>query len=131
MPRMQVNRPHEPAFAGINAFMKLPVVLDPADLAGVDVAIVGAPIDEAVSQRPGARFGPRAIRGADVSGGSPPSSPNMDLGIDPFEFLTVVDYGDAEVVSADKEASHAAIRKVVAEVASARVIPIVLGGDHS
>jgi agmatinase len=131
MPRMQVNRPHEPAFAGMNAFMKLPIVLEPEGLDGVDVAIVGAPFDEAVSHRPGARYGPRAIRGADVGGGSPPSMPNMDLGIDPFEFLTVVDYGDAEVVPADKEASHAAIRKVVSEIASAGVIPIVLGGDHS
>jgi agmatinase len=130
MPGMQVNRPGEPAYAGINAFMKLPVVLDPADLGGVDVAIVGAPIDEAVSNRPGARYGPRAIRGADVGGG-PPASPNMDVGVDPFAVLTVVDYGDAEVIPADKEGSHAAIRKVVGEIAAAGVIPIVLGGDHS
>ncbi len=131
MPRMHVNRPNEPAYAGINSFMKLPVVLDPADLAGVDVAIVGAPIDETVSYRPGARFGPRAIREVDESGGSPPSMPNMDLGVDPFEVLTVVDYGDAEVTPADKERGHAAIRRIVGEIASAGVVPVVLGGDHS
>ncbi len=131
MPAMRVNRPDEPAYAGIVTFSKLPVVLDPADLAGVDLAIVGAPIDEAVSHRPGARFGPRAIRMVDVSGGSPPARPNMDMGVDPFEVLSVVDYGDAEIVPADKEASHRAIRKAVAEICAAGAIPIVLGGDHS
>ena len=98
---------------------------------GVDVAIVGAPTDEAVSNRPGARYGPRAIRGADVSGGSPPSMPNMDIGVDPFEVLTVVDYGDAEVVPADKERTHERIRTILREVAQAGVVPIVLGGDHA
>jgi agmatinase len=111
--------------------MKLPVVLDPADLKGVDVAIVGAPIDETVSYRPGARFGPRAIRGMDQGGGSPPSMPNMNLGVDPFDVLTVVDYGDAEVTPADPAGSHAAIRRIVGEIAGAGVVPIVLGGDHS
>src|SRR5580765_6926682 len=116
MPRMQVNRPREPGYSGINSFMKLPVVLDSADLDGVDVAIVGAAIDEAVSNRPGARYGPRAIRGMDQGGGSPPSMPNMDVGVDPFDVLNVVDYGDAEVVPADKERSHLAIRTVVGEI---------------
>src|SRR5262249_25388455 len=63
MPGMELSGPDEPAYAGVaGTFSKLPLVLDPADLAGVDVAIVGAPIDETVTARPGARFGPRAIR---------------------------------------------------------------------
>jgi agmatinase len=128
---MRVNRPDEPAYAGGATFSKLPLVLDPAELAGADVAIVGAPIDETVSNRPGARFGPRAIRLADPSGGSPPPRPNMDVGIDPFEVLTVVDYGDAEVVPGDQVRSHAAIRRAVGEIRAAGAIPIVLGGDHS
>jgi agmatinase len=128
---MRVNRADEPAYAGGATFSKLPLVLDPAELAEADVAIVGAPIDETVSNRPGARFGPRAIRLADPSGGSPPPRPNMDVGIDPFDVLTVVDYGDAEVVPGDQVRSHAAIRKAVGDVCAAGVIPIVLGGDHS
>ncbi len=128
---MQINRPGEPGYAGMNPFMKLPLALDPADLDGVDVAIVGAPIDETVSYRPGARFGPRAIRGMDQGGGTPPSTPNMDVGVDPFDVLTVVDYGDAEVTPADAAASHVAIRRIVGEIAGAGVVPIVLGGDHS
>ncbi len=92
---------------------------------------MGAPIDEPVSNRPGARFGPRAIRLADVSGGSPPPRPNLDVGVDPFEVLAVVDFGDAEVVPGDQTRSHEAIRRAVGEVAAAGAIPIVLGGDHS
>ena len=47
---MELSRPGEPAYAGVaGTFSKLPLVLDPADLAGADVAIVGAPIDETVS----------------------------------------------------------------------------------
>ncbi|MGZ4482314.1 MAG: arginase family protein, partial [Gaiellales bacterium] len=61
---MQTNRSGEPGFAGIATFSKLPLVLEPAGLRGVDVAIVGAPMDETVSNRPGSRFGPRAIRAA-------------------------------------------------------------------
>jgi agmatinase len=130
MPGVPVSRPSEPAYAGAGAtFAKLPLVLDPNDLTGVDVAIVGAPTDDAVSYRPGARFGPRAIRLADVGGG--PHRPNMDLGVNPFDVLTVVDYGDAEVVPADKEATHRAIRAIVGEVCAGGAVPIVLGGDHS
>src|SRR4029079_9185216 len=76
---MQANRPHEPAYGGIPTVSDLPLVLDPSDLAGVDVAIVGAPIDETVSNRPGSRYGPRAIRAADDSARVPPSRPHMWL----------------------------------------------------
>jgi agmatinase len=127
---MHVNRPGEPGYAGVGAtFCKLPLVLDPAGLAGVDVAIVGAPIDEPVTHRPGARFGPRAIRLGNVGGG--PFRPNMDVGVDPFAVLRVVDFGDAEVVPADPARSHAAIRAAVSQVCAAGAIPVVLGGDHS
>jgi agmatinase len=130
MPGTPVARPGEPAYAGAGAtFSKLPLVLDPKDLDGVDVAIVGAPIDETVTNRPGARYGPKAIRLADVGGGT--YRPNMDLGVNPFDVLTVVDYGDAEVIPADQVRSHQAIRKAVAEIRAAGAIPIVLGGDHS
>lgn len=130
MPGTPVSRPGEPAYAGVGGtFCRLPLVLDVDDLAGAEVVIVGAPIDETVTNRPGARFGPRAIRQADVGGGS--HQPNMDVGIDPFEVLTVVDYGDAEVVPADARASHAALRRAVGQVLAAGAVPIVLGGDHS
>jgi agmatinase len=128
---MRVNRPGEPGFAGLGTFCKLPLVLEPEQLEGVDVAIVGAPIDDTVSHRPGTRFGPRAVRIAEDSGGSPPSRPHMLLGIDPFDVLNVVDYGDAETIAADPARSHRAIKQRVAEVCAAGAVPVLLGGDHS
>ncbi len=116
----------QPAWAGLPTFAGLPYSEDPADLAGVDVAIVGAPFDELVSDRPGARFGPRAIRVA-----SPTASFHLEERIDWSEALTVIDYGDAPIVPANPGASLAAIQKTVGEVVAAGAIPVVLGGDHS
>jgi agmatinase len=128
---MRVNRPGEPSYAGVGVtFAKTPLVLDPAELGGADVVILGAPVDETTSQRPGARFGPRAIRMADPAGG-PPSRPHMELGVDPFDVLTVVDHGDADVAPADPERNRTAIRRSVADILRAGAVPVVLGGDHS
>ena len=92
------------------------------------MAIVGAPFDDAVSHRPGARFGPRAIREAQYTSGSIHS---LQLGIEPFEVLDVVDAGDANIVPAWIDRAHALIYRKVREVAETGAIPIVLGGDHS
>ena len=110
--------------------MKLPWITDPAELRRrrTDVAIVGAPFDDAVSHRPGARFGPRAIREAQYTSGSIHS---LQLGNEPFEVLDVVDAGDANIVPAWIDRAHALIYRKVREVAETGAIPIVLGGDHS
>jgi agmatinase len=115
----------KPDFAGLPTFAGMPYTEDPAELARADVAIVGAPIDDLVSDRPGARFGPRAIRAA-----SCPPGPHLEAGVDGFEALRVIDYGDAPVLPADPAASHEAIERTVGEVLEAGAIPIVLGGDH-
>jgi formimidoylglutamase len=119
-----------PTYVGPTTFMNLPWVTEPAQLhaQNVDVAVVGAPFDDAVSHRPGARFGPRAIREAQYTSGSINS---LQLGIEPFEVLTVVDAGDANIVPAWIERAHAFIYRKVHEVANTGAIPIVLGGDHS
>src|SRR5262245_30189522 len=118
--------PDKPDYAGLLTFGGLPYTQDPAELAGVDVAIVGAPTDDLVSDRPGTRFGPRAIRAA----GCPPG-PHLEARVDAFTELRAVDYGDAAVIPADPERSHEAIRQTVGEVVAAGAIPVVLGGDHS
>lgn len=115
----------KPDFAGLPSFAGVPYTEDPAELEGADVAIVGAPTDDLVSDRPGARFGPRAIRAA-----SCPPGPHLEAGVDGFAELRVLDYGDAPVLPADPAASHAAIGDTVGEVLDAGAIPIVLGGDH-
>ena len=119
-----------PTYVGPTTFMNLPWITDPLQLIarGVDVAIIGAPFDDAVSHRPGARFGPRAIREAQYTSGSIYS---LQLDIEPFELLTVVDAGDANIVPAWIERGHALIYRKVLEVARTGAIPIVLGGDHS
>jgi agmatinase len=128
---MRLNRDSEPAYAGPAAtFDKVPLVLDPKELRGVDVAILGAPIDETTVGRPGTRFGPRAIRMADPAGLGA-WRPHMELGVDPYEALTVVDHGDADVVPADAARTHEAIRSSVRDILSAGAVPVVLGGDHS
>ncbi len=119
-----------PTYVGPSTFMKLPWVSDPGELRGrgVDVAIIGAPFDDAVSHRPGARFGPRAIREAQYTSGSIHS---LQLLNEPFEVLTVVDAGDANIVPSAITRGHALIYQKVKEVAETGAIPIILGGDHS
>ena len=116
----------KPDYAGLLTFAGLPYTQDPAELHGVDVAIVGAPTDDLVSDRPGARFGPRAIRAA-----SCPPGPHLEAGIDATKVLKVVDFGDAPVIPADPLKTHDAIERTVGEAVAAGSVPIVLGGDHS
>ena len=116
----------KPDYAGLLTYGTLPYTQDPAELEGIDVAIVGAPTDDLVSDRPGARFGPRAIRAA-----SCPPGPHLEASVDAMAELRMVDYGDAAVVPADPVRTHEAIERTVGEVLAAGAIPIVLGGDHS
>ncbi len=116
----------KPDYAGPLTFGGVPCTQDATELAGCDVAIVGAPMDELVSDRPGARFAPRAIRTA-----SCPPGPHLEAGVDAFAELRIVDFGDAAVVPAQPERSHAAIEETVREVVDAGVMPLIIGGDHS
>ena len=116
----------KPDFTGLLTFAGQRYTEDPAELMGVDVAIVGAATDDLVSDRPGTRFGPRAIRAA----GCPPGR-HLAAGIDAFAVLNVVDFGDAPVLPTDAIASHEAIERTVAAVLDAGAIPVILGGDHS
>ncbi|MFP5352634.1 MAG: agmatinase [Actinomycetota bacterium] len=127
---MKINRPGEPGYAGMTTFEKVPLVLDPEELTAGMVVIVGAPMDDMVTNRPGTRLGPRAIRAA-IEGGGEPGIWDMDLGIDAFAELQVVDHGDAAVVPSDPEASHRAIYEAVKRIVDAGAVPMILGGDHS
>ena len=78
----------EPTYAGAVSFMRRKYT---QDLAGVDVAVTGVPLDTATTNRPGARFGPRAIRaGSTMIAWERP----YGMAFDPFDKLAVVDYGD-------------------------------------
>jgi agmatinase len=115
----------KPDYAGLLSFSGMPYTEDLTELEGADVVIVGAPTDDLVSDRPGTRFGPRAIRAA-----SCPPGPHLEVRVDGFAELRVIDYGDAPVLPADPARSHEAIEQTVGEALEAGAIPIVLGGDH-
>lgn len=117
----------KPDFAGLMTFAGLPYTEDPAELAGADAVIVGAPMDDLTSDLPGARLGPRAIRAA----GCPPG-PHLETGIDALrEALTVIDFGDAPVSPGNPLRSHREIEATVGQILEAGAVPVVLGGDHS
>lgn len=100
------------------------------DLGDARVAIVGAPFDWGTTYRPGARFGPRAIRQADYIAASG-RRPHLHAGLDPLVDLRVVDVADVTMPPGYVEAGLERIADVVAAIAGAGVVPVVLGGDHT
>ncbi len=116
-------------FGGLSTFAQQPFVPDLEDLDRwkPDVAIVGAPFDIGTTNRPGARFGPRSIRTSAYESGTY----HIDLDLEIFDHLTVVDAGDAHCPHGNTDQSLANIRHRVHEVARRGIIPITLGGDHT
>ncbi|MDQ1628377.1 MAG: guanidinobutyrase [Actinomycetota bacterium] len=103
---------------------------EPATFADADVVVLGAPFDGGTSHRPGARFGPQAIRSTDYLPHDG-SRPHLALRVDALRDLRVTDAGDVEMPPGDIERSLAALTDAVATIVSAGAIPVVLGGDHS
>jgi agmatinase len=113
-----------PRFGQLATFMLLPAADSPA---GLDVALLGLPYDGGVSYRPGARFGPRAVR--EQSSLIRPWNPVLK--VHPFEKLRVADCGDVDVVPISIERTHAAIEAKIDTVIAAGARPLCVGGDHS
>jgi agmatinase len=113
-----------PSYAGALSFMRRKYT---RDLKGVDVAVTGIPLDLATTNRPGARFGPRAIRAATpgISWARP-----WPWAFDPFDRLAVVDYGDCEFDPGEPETMVPFIENHIAEILGAGAASLVLGGDH-
>jgi agmatinase len=103
---------------------------DRQGLAAADAVILGAPFDGGTSYRPGARFGPRAIRGTDYLGFYG-RRPHLALRVDALADLEVVDAGDVLMPPQELQASLARLEDAVHRVAAAGAIPVVLGGDHT
>ena len=103
---------------------------DPGTYADADVVILGAPFDGGTSARPGARFGPMAIRMTDYLPHDG-SRPSLALRTDALTDLNVVDAGDVEMYSGDIEKALPALEAAVERVTRAGAIPVILGGDHS
>jgi agmatinase len=113
-----------PRYAGLTTFARLPRREDVGDY---DVAVLGVPFDSGVTYRPGARFGPSAIRQA--SRLLRPYNPALDAA--PFRIAQVVDAGDVACNPFDIEAGLVQIRDGVAEVTRDGRPVVVLGGDHT
>jgi agmatinase len=112
-----------PRYTGVRTFARCPLAASPE---GVDVGVVGVPFDTATSFRPGARFGPEAIRAASVL--LRPYHPPLD--VDVFAGRSVADLGDLEVTPGNAERTLAQIASGLEGVLRAGAVPIVLGGDH-
>jgi len=103
---------------------------EPATYADADVVVVGAPFDGGTSHRPGARFGPQAIRSTDYLPHDA-SRPHLALRVDALRDLVVRDAGDVEMYSGDAERSIRALEDAVHSVSVQGAIPLILGGDHT
>ncbi len=112
-----------PRFAGSPTFFRLPMQ---AEIQGLDVAVTGIPFDGAASFRPGARFGPRAIR--EMSSLLRPY--NRVLDIDPYKVLNVADVGDCPVNPFNTIETLDLIAGRIADTIAAGALPLSFGGDH-
>lgn len=117
-------------YAGVPTFLSapyMPVDAENPDLGNLQVAITGVPMDLGVTNRPGSRFGPRAMRTIERIG---PYNHVLDCA--PVQELRVADIGDVPFQSRYRlELSHDDIEKRFNQIVDAGVIPLAVGGDHS
>jgi guanidinopropionase len=115
----------EPRFTGIATFMRAPLA---ESLDGVDIGLIGVPTDLGVTNRPGARHGPREIRNAS----SLMRAFHLALGINPYELCRIADLGDVRLAHLyDLEKQVEEIEAFYRKVHAAGVRPVSAGGDHS
>mgnify|MGYP001134451827 FL=1 len=111
-------------FSGLQTFMRLPAQEGPE---GLDVSILGIPMDIGTSWRSGTRFGPKQIR--EQSAMIRPY--NLQTGAAPFDSLNVGDIGDVPINTFSLEKSLSIITNYYDELLKFQTIPVALGGDHS
>ena len=115
---------NEPTYGGALSFMRRRYA---ADAKGADLAIWGVPFDAATSNRPGARFGPRAIRAASAILEGDPQYP---FGFDLFAKLTAVDIGDCSLDYGNHYEAPREIESQAKEILATGATLLTLGGDH-
>ncbi|SDW34675.1 agmatinase [Ruegeria halocynthiae] len=114
----------ESSYAGALSFMRRKYT---KDLSGVDVAVTGVPFDLSVSNRPGTRFGPEAIRKASAQHSWGPVWPWR---FDPFDTLATIDFGDCAFDWGAPGDIPACIEQHIARIIANGASSLVLGGDH-
>jgi guanidinopropionase len=114
-----------PRYMNIPTFMRAPLVSDPAD---VDIALIGVPFDNAVTNRPGARHGPREVRNASTM----MRTIHHVTRVNPYSLCKVGDLGDVPLPHLFDDAGVVEdIEGFYREVAAAGTTPLSIGGDHS
>ncbi len=116
-----------PRFAGVSSFLRLPVYDDPDTVPAVDVLLCGVPFDGGTAFRPGARFGPRAVR--EASALARPFS--AALGVDVYDELRVADGGDIAVPAQDSQGALAALAARSELITRSGAIGGFIGGDQT
>jgi len=115
----------EPRYAEIATFMRAPLA---HSLTDVDIGLIGVPTDLGVTNRPGARHGPREIRNSS----SLMRTFNLALGVNPYELCRIADLGDVRLSHRyDLERQNEDIAAFYRVVHAAGVRPVTAGGDHS
>jgi len=112
-----------PRYGGVRTFARCPHV---EDAEGVDVAVLGIPFDTATTNRPGARFGPEAIRSASIA--LRPYNPVQKAQV--FGRLSVADLGDVPVTPGNAEKTVAQIAEGLEPIVRSGARTLCLGGDH-
>jgi len=112
-------------FAGATSFLRRRYT---KDLSGCDLAVTGVPFDQAVTNRPGTRFGPRAIREASTLQAV---DPPYGWPVNPMTDIAMADYGDAAFDYAKPWETPAAIEAHVRGILDQGAGCVTLGGDHS
>ena len=119
-----------PPYSGIPTFLTAPyreIAVDDPDFGDLQVAMIGVPMDLGVTNRPGSRFGPRALRAIERIG---PYNHVLDCA--PVHDLRVADIGDVPFQSRYRlELSHEDIERRIGQIVAAGVVPLSVGGDHS
>jgi agmatinase len=124
MPRGPVDSSLIPRFAGPATFARLPRL---SEVGKAEVAVVGVPFDAGVSYRPGARFGPAAVR--EASRLLRPYHPALD--VSPFERVQVADAGDIACNPFDIGEAIETIDAAASELLAGGAKPVTIGGDHT
>jgi agmatinase len=113
-----------PRYTGVRTFARCPHVTDPE---GVDVAVLGIPFDTATTNRPGARFGPEAVRSASIA--LRPYNPAQQAQV--FEAISVADLGDVAITPGNAEKTVGRIAEQLEPIVRSGARTLCIGGDHT
>lgn len=116
----------QPAFAGINTFMKMPYCEDIREVGNYEAAFIGVPFDTGTTFRAGTRWGPQAVRriSAIYDGYS------VDQGVDLIEELDLCDAGDVFTIPGNIEKTYDQVSQAISHIYTSGAFPVICGGDH-